>query len=638
MARQRVLPVKKAKIKILRTILENSVTVISATTGSGKSTLIPEFLLATGKKVVITQPTATATIQLAERIASNIGCEVGKKVGYRTSKAKVVSEETDCLVVTDGLAAISELRNMGFDQYSYFIIDELHLWNRNIEILLSRLHDKIEKINCKLILMSATIEHETICEYFKAGSIVIDDNGYHVEEIPSRNDIITDIMECVDRKEDVLVFQNSVRDINKLSSRLKEKVVFKKDKPNFNVFELYGALDRSETDEIFIKSRIPKVILATSIAQTSITIPDLDTVIDNSEVINTIVIDGVETNTVIPISKDDRIQRKGRVGRTCPGKYIFYPEKDDRITIEPRPPEILSRRLDTFILTLAQFNADIETMNFYHNPDKDRIKQEKEILKKLGFLTEDNKITSKGKLASNLPLDVRYTAMLFKAKELGVLYQFIPLLSIYAQINGTGRWIFNPRDKNQNLQDYRTLITKPTYSHYYHYCIVFLYNDLVESIKLHTYRAEELRQFGLNKKRIAQHKDLNLAIARHFNDVADTKKIDFELFKTCIIEGFKFELIENHLAYCETSDRYVIESDGILNKRRIDRNSIINTEAFTDKLLLGNKTTIVVNSENAKDRYHLKLFKNPFPIEVKDLDGLSGVSEFLTSLYGHEQF
>ena len=203
------LPIFDFKDRILESIRENSVVIITAETGAGKSTQVPQFLIEDGYQVVVTQPRRLAARTVAERVAEEVGCEIGGLVGYRTAFERADSIDTRCLFCTDGLQLVRELTGTGRAQV--LVIDEVHEWNLNIETLVAWTRKKIlDSWSIKVVLMSATLESEKLAKFFGENVPVIDVPGriFPVEEkFSSSSYIISNVKTLVNEGRNVLVFQ-----------------------------------------------------------------------------------------------------------------------------------------------------------------------------------------------------------------------------------------------------------------------------------------------------------------------------------------------------------------------------------------------------------------------------------------------
>lgn len=424
------LPIAAFRGMILETVARCPAVVLTAETGAGKSTQAPQYFLEAGYNLVVTQPRILAAATVAARVASERGEQVGDVVGVRTSRDRKVSTNTRCLFATDGLAMIREL--MGQGNQDLLVLDEVHEWNLNIEVLVAWARMQILKNpKFKVVLMSATLEAEALAAYF-CGAPVIEVPGrlFRVVEQSAGRDIETDVARLVREGRNVLVFQPGKAEITATIQKLKEE-----QRVNAEVLPLHGELTSEEQRACFGHYRRPKVIVATNVAQTSITIDDIDAVVDSGIERRIELVDGVEGLYLKPISKADAKQRRGRAGRTHEGIYIDHCPADEGSRLEFPKAEILRTRLDQTVLRLAEAGFDAEELEFFHQPDKAAIHEAKRALKALGCMDKAGNVTPKGKLVSKLPISVEYACMILEGERRGVLDDVLTIAAIL-EVNG----------------------------------------------------------------------------------------------------------------------------------------------------------------------------------------------------------
>lgn len=424
------LPVNNYEGEIINAVENNNVVILTAETGSGKSTQVPQMLMRYGYEVVITQPRRIAARTVAKRVAMELGCNVGETVGFMTAFEKEVSEETKILFCTDGLQLVREVTKSGIKiqkSRKVLIIDEVHEWNLNIEVLIAWCKLMLDKgIDMKVIVMSATLEAEKLSYFFEKAKIInIPGSLYEVKTRLSSGNIIADIYNLVEEKRNVLVFQPGKKEI----AEVIDKLDFLKDQAI--VLPLHGEMEIEDQNKCFIKYAIPKVIIATNVAQTSITIPDIDAVVDSATEKRVEVINGIESLITANISQSDSLQRKGRAGRVKPGIYIYASDTPYEELKEFSVPEINRLRLDQIVLRLASIDIDAEELNFFHQPSIDSIRDSKNLLKSLGALSKEGKITRVGMEMSRFPTSVRSARMLVEARKRGVYDDMVDIVSIY---------------------------------------------------------------------------------------------------------------------------------------------------------------------------------------------------------------
>lgn len=425
------MPITTSKEDIINAVNKNDVTIITAETGSGKSTQVPQYLAECGYSVIVTQPRIMAAKTLAARVSFEMNVQLGHEVGYRTGYDKCYSEqEGKICYVTDGLQLIKTIFEEDISKSRVLIIDEIHEWNLNMEVLVAWCKMMVGKWNTKVVIMSATMDTMELKDYFnncKTSVISVVGKSFPVSvEGRSESDLIPAITENIKNGKNILVFVPGKREIAEITEKLEET---NQDK-NAVILPLHGELDWSEQAKCFENYSIPKVIVATNVAQTSITIPDIDVVIDTGKARITIAEDGIQGLFLKDISKADILQRKGRAGRTKEGTYILCSDtllaKRDEYTV----PEIQRSILSRVVLQLSAIKIDAETMDFFHQPPIESIKAAKKELIVLGAMDQECKITPMGHQISKIPLAVNLARMVVEAKKFGVVKPVITIASI----------------------------------------------------------------------------------------------------------------------------------------------------------------------------------------------------------------
>lgn len=440
------LPITEFRSVILKAVHNNPVTIITAETGAGKSTQVPQFLLEEGYNMVITQPRRLAARSVAERVAEEFGCEFGDTVGFRTAVDRNDSATTRCLFVTDGLALVREL--MGQNK-GILVLDEVHEWNENMEVLVAWTKQQIEAgINFKVVLMSATLEAEKLSAFFNNAPVIkVPGRMFPVEVKQAGSQLVDDAAELLRQGRNVLIFQPGKQEIEETIKVLEATGV------SAEILPLHGQLSPEDQKRCFRSYGRPKCVVSTNVAQTSVTIPDIDAVIDSGMERRIELVDGVEGLYLKPISLADSTQRKGRAGRTKEGIYIDHCDSMDR----PDFPiaEILRKRLDQTVLRLAIAGFDMETMEFFHQPTKSDIHDAHQTLIGLGCMSSDGKVTRMGHVINRLPVSVKYGRMLVEADRLGVVDD---VLTVAAIMEVGGITVAPPSRNRPDRPDWRTMV------------------------------------------------------------------------------------------------------------------------------------------------------------------------------------
>lgn len=419
------LPIDAFEDELIALVNAHQVVIVVAETGAGKSTRVPQFLLKAGYKVLMTQPRRMAARTVAERIAFEVGCSIGTVVGYRTAEEKDKSSaETRCLVATDGLALMYQLHdNFHAD---VLVLDEVHEWNTNMEVLIAWMKRRINQGDkTKVVIQSATLDAEQLSEFFGGAPVVrVPGRTFEVTERKAGYSLEEDVIRLLQDGRNVLVFQPGKGEIEDTILNLEQSGV------QAVFIPLHGEQTPGEQNACFQRYNLPICIVATSVAQTSITIPNIDAVVDSGVEKRIEVRNGIEGLFTDYISLADREQRKGRAGRTRPGIYI------DHCPLEPhdRPrfkvPEILASQLDHVVLRLSKAGLDVDTLDFFHIPDPYAIEHAKRVLVKLGCMDRQGRVTKLGSRIADLPLSVRSGRMLLEAVERGVASDVISIVAI----------------------------------------------------------------------------------------------------------------------------------------------------------------------------------------------------------------
>lgn len=419
------LPVVAYRDEIIAAAENHHVVIIKAETGSGKSTQVPQFLLRSFHHVVVTQPRRIAATSLAQRIAQEMQCTVGGVVGYHTSLERDVSADTRLLLCTDGIELVHKLIGKETAE-EVLVIDEVHEWNVNIELLVAwARHELIAGTLKKLVLMSATIDQDRLSQYFKDAVVIeIPGREFPVTERSRGKSALHDTITLLSEGHNVLVFQPGKSDILRMVSSIKKRGI------DAEVFPLYGELPAVDQLPCFLSYQRPKCVIATNIAQTSVTIPDIDAVVDSGLERRAEYVEGVDGLYIRPISLADREQRKGRAGRTKRGIYIDECPVDLNSRAIFSEPDMVRLSLERVVLRLASAGVDISDMQFYHQPKRERIKEARRVLEILECVDEYGHLTEIGEKVARLPTSVRFGRMLIEAEKRDVLPDVITLVSI----------------------------------------------------------------------------------------------------------------------------------------------------------------------------------------------------------------
>ena len=424
------LPIQARKNDIISAVNNNQITIITAETGAGKSTQVPQFLAEQGyKKIIVTQPRILAARNLSDRVRQEYSYHLGRDatnlVGYRTAHERDDSPETVILYCTDGLQLVRELTGSGIRDRQILILDEVHEWNENMEVLVAWAKKRCrEDANFKVVLMSATIESASLAAYYGAATpISIDGRSYPVAKRHG-GDLVGEIIQQLETgTSNMLVFLPGKAEIESVAEAISSAAGH--DVP---IIPLHSQLEPAAQQLAFASYPHGKVILSTNIAQTSVTIEDIDVVIDSGLERRAEVRSGVEGLFIEETSQADCAQRAGRAGRTKAGLYILAKLGSlPSAPIEERAaygvPEILRKHIDRLVLRLANIGIDIEDLDFYHAPSRKSMKFAKHTLVSLGALTTTKQVTPIGKEMERFPVESSYARMLVESKRFDTVLQ-----------------------------------------------------------------------------------------------------------------------------------------------------------------------------------------------------------------------
>lgn len=421
------LPVFSYKSAILEAVDSHQVTIITAETGAGKSTQVPQYLADHGyTKVIVTQPRILAARNLSKRVreewALRTLTDSTSIIGYRTAQERDDDPQNEILYCTDGLQLVREITGAGITERQVLILDEVHEWNENMEVLIAWAKKRCqEDPRFKVVIMSATIDTAPLAAYFDTTAVIaVPGRSYEVKKRRGSDIIVETLKKIEQGGSNVLVFLPGKSEIQNVSDAIATKAAA----AGIPIIPLHSQLEATAQQEAFASYPNGKIILATNIAQTSITIDDIDVVIDSGLERRSEVRSGVEGLFIAQTSQADCLQRAGRAGRTKEGEYILAPyDTMPCLPFEERPaygtPEILRKHIDRLTLRLANVGIDIELLDFFHDPSKRAIHQAKQTLIALGALTPTGNVTSIGREMERYPVESSYARMLVESQNHG---------------------------------------------------------------------------------------------------------------------------------------------------------------------------------------------------------------------------
>ena len=446
-----------ARLEEIRELIRNhQVVILCGETGSGKSTQLPKICLDLGRgvygRIGHTQPRRIAARTLAGRISAELGTEPGTTVGYKVRFHDRVSELTQVKLVTDGMLLAEIQGDRWLNEYDTLIIDEAHERSLNIDFLLGYLKQLLPKRpELKLIVTSATIDPEKFSRHF-GGAPVIEVSGrtwpvevrYRPPEEGDENDPmqqgILDAVEELGRegRGDILVFLPGEREIREAAENLRKKGL-----RGTEVLPLYARLSPREQARVFQPSGARRIVLATNVAETSLTVPGIRYVIDTgyARISRYSPRSKIQRLPVEAISRASADQRKGRCGRVAEGICIrLYAEEDYLARPEFTEPEIQRTNLAAVILQMKVLGfGEIERFPFVDPPDSRQVRDGYKVLEEIGALDGLGKVTQLGRKLARLPVDPRIGRMLLEAAHTGCLAEVLPIAAALS--------VQDPRDR-----------------------------------------------------------------------------------------------------------------------------------------------------------------------------------------------
>ena len=582
------LPIYKNKEELINLLKspELNVIIIMGETGSGKTTQVPKiiyenFPLNNNRMICITQPRRIAAISISERVAEELDSKIGDIVGYSVRFKEKMSKKTKIKFVTDGMLVRECILDKNLEKYNYIILDEIHERSIHTDILMMICKDLLmnkRKHDLKLIIMSATLDPKKYMEYFYTKALIkvqgrkFPIKVYNISEEReennnlSKNNLIKDkesdyydliskyidrCLNCIlqivlsekeeDKTGDILVFLPGQEDIEDLQELLKsKKEEINNELPNnnieFKVLPLYGSLPSNQQLKIFrpLKNKkgktIRKIILATNIAETSLTIKNIKYIIDSGffkmrkfyPKLN------IDTLKVTQISKNSALQRTGRAGRESAGIcYRLYTQEEYKNFNEQTEPEILRINLRNISLQLFSIGySNFNEINFIDKPPMDNFSNAFDDLISYGALDKENKIiTSLGKKMAILPMDPIYSLILINSLDNKYHDVFDDIVSIISVLQSDNIY-YNPNNLREKIEKIREKYLDPISDHL---SLKNIFNEYKKSNNKEKFCKENF----LNDKALAKsmeiYKQIKSYLEKIFMDEFNKKEINNQI-------------------------------------------------------------------------------------------------------------
>lgn len=439
------LPVFEAKGRIQKLVRQYQTLLLVGETGSGKTTQVPQYILEMNPEhgIACTQPRRVAATSVSERVAEEMDVQLGEEVGYSIRFDDMSSEKTRLKYLTDGMLLREAMSDPLLSRYSVIILDEAHERTVSTDILIGTVKELLPKRpDLRVVVMSATLEEKRFQEYFPEAPLVhISGRMYGVEvyhsRAPEANYVEAAIrtatqIHLYEGEGDILVFLTGEDEIETTVERLQNGIrMAEHSSANchhgpVSVLPLYSALPPSQQRKVFqsVPEGTRKIVVATNVAETSLTIDGVVFVIDcgfsKQKVFNPKL--RVESLLVTPISQASARQRCGRAGRTKPGKcFRLYTAKSFETALQPNTyPEILRSNLGSIVLHMKKMGIeDLVNFDFVEPPAPETLMRALELLNYLGALDDDGNLTSLGEKISEFPVEPEMAAMLYHSPEYG---------------------------------------------------------------------------------------------------------------------------------------------------------------------------------------------------------------------------
>ncbi len=438
------LPILARRGEIVDAIRENQVVVLAAHNGAGKTTWVPRFLLeegfGKGGLIGVTQPRRVAAMSVAAYVAEQMESGLGVKVGYQIRHDQRLSPKTAIKFMTDGIL----LRELQADplvkQYGVLVLDEMHERNMNQDFTLALVKRALEqRPGLKVVVMSATLNEKVFADYFDAKIVRIEGRQYpveieYLEEMPY--DVIEESIAAVSAaltrtRGDVLVFAPDLASINKITSQLAEQ------KLGVEIRALYGDQSPEEQRRVFVRGG-RRVIVATNIAETSITLDGVTAVVDTGLIKQMAYLPHAAMSSLQAVehSRAGCDQRAGRAGRTAPGLCLRLYTRDnfhrrDAFT----PPEILRSSIEQVILQMKAMEMDdamIDSFGFLDAPSRESFAAARDTLRSISAIDGEGNLTDDGRFMTHIPLPPIVTRMVLSARVHGCVEAVVTIAASFA--------------------------------------------------------------------------------------------------------------------------------------------------------------------------------------------------------------
>ncbi|KAG6174862.1 hypothetical protein E4U51_000096 [Claviceps purpurea] len=546
------LPAFAVREELLRVIRENQVTIVIGETGSGKTTQLTQFLYEEGYGRVgmigCTQPRRVAAMSVAKRVAEEMDVELGTICGYAIRFEDHTSKETVIKYLTEGILLRESLNEPDLDRYSCIIMDEAHERALNTDILLG-LFKKIlqRRRDLKLIVTSATMNAKRFSDFFGgAPEFTIPGRTFPVDVLFHRSPVEDYVDQAVQQvlsihvsmdAGDILVFMTGQEDIEITCELVQKRLDALNDAPKLSILPIYSQMPADLQAKIFDRAApgVRKCIVATNIAETSLTVDGIKYVVDagysKMKVYNPKM--GMDTLQITPISQANASQRSGRAGRTGPGKaFRLYTEKafKDELYLQTIP-EVQRTNLSNTVLMLKSLGVkDLLDFDFMDPPPQDTISTSMFDLWALGALDNLGELTELGRKMSAFPMDPSLAKLLITAEEYGCTEEMITIVSMLSVPNV----FYRPKERQDEADAQREKFWVHESDH-------LTYLQVYQAWKAHQFSDGWCIKHFLHSKSLRRAKEVReqiVDIIKAQNMAVTSCGMDWDMIRKCICSGY----------------------------------------------------------------------------------------------------
>jgi len=552
------LPISAKKDEILQAVRQHPVVIVAGETGSGKTTQLPKICLEAGRgveaKIACTQPRRVAALSVSQRIAEELGVEWGRQVGCKIRFTDQTAPETSIKMMTDGMLLAEVQNDRQLFEYDTIIVDEAHERSLNIDFLLG--HLKLlcqQRPDLKVIITSATIDTEAFSKAFGDAPVIevsgrmypVEVRYWPIEELLSKDDdlsYIDAVVRAVEnittetRQGDILVFLPSESDIHEVRSLLEGRHL-----RSSEILPLFGRLTTAEQQRVFAPQGQRRIVVATNIAETSLTIPNIRYVIDTglARLSRFNPRNQTQRLPIEAISQSSAEQRKGRCGRVMDGICIrLYSEEDFLARPHYTQPEIQRANLaDVILRMMAARLGDVETFPFIDPPTSQAIHGGYLLLKELGALDAQHRLTKTGRAMARLPIACTDARMILQAKEEGALREVLIIAAAISIQDPRERPLDHKEEADRTHRqfvdrrsDFLTLLK-----------IWNTYHDQWEQLRSQSQMRKFCRNHFLSYMRMREWRDIHFQLSESLREIGDfaanTQDADYDAIHRSIVTG-----------------------------------------------------------------------------------------------------